>query len=633
MAIASELAGVDAGWLQEIQTGRHLRYGAWLGGRHLGDDDELKVYGEFPTGAPASLPMQHPALDGLGLEWRIGGIAMDGAVELYGRGSIDDITIDRCEQAAFGTTGALRDATARLVGCPDLPRPAMFSIAVHPERGVEALTWFRFAQRMFPDHDGRAHRPRPLVRRRRAPAAAAGAGGRRRRWSLARRAGRCPAGCRRRDQRPGGDPALVSSLVVELLADGGIRLTTLEGKTGLATVPVLRDWLAEARSCWCDRAPARRHHRAGRGARSPRRSAGWRPRSTSHRRSRRRGRSDARRSRRQPTTASPPRSGTCSSGARRRTSGAGARRRTASPCSGGTPTCCVALRDAGTPTPRGLAPPTGAPRRRRAARLRAAVDVVAAGAVRGARRPRRDRWRLRDRPGVPRSSRSSASVRSTSCSATRGARFDGPHVARRRGRHWQGPIDLRTLDALGCTPPGTVRMPLLWVLGQRQAGDRPDVYATSAFDPDQRAALGRHRGPALRPAVRGAWLPVSGLRASCRPPRRPRERHRRPRGRRAPEGPPCRLRSGGSSTTTGSTTWCTPAASRSCTPPPTSASDARRRSRCCRTTTPPIPTSVSASPARCRSRPTSTPIRTWSPCTARARRTARCSWPRSSSRA
>ena len=69
--------------------------------------------------------------------------------------------------------------------------------------------------------------------------------------------------------------------------------------------------------------------------------------------------------------------------------------------------------------------------------------------------------------------------------------FDGPRVARRRGRHWQGPIDLRALDALGYTPPGTVRMPVLWVLGQREAGDRPDVYAKSAFDPEQRAAIAR----------------------------------------------------------------------------------------------------------------------------------------------
>lgn len=67
--------------------------------------------------------------------------------------------------------------------------------------------------------------------------------------------------------------------------------------------------------------------------------------------------------------------------------------------------------------------------------------------------------------------------------------LDGPYVARRRGRRWQGPIDLRTLDALGFTPPGTVRMPLLWMLGQRQAGDRPNVYAKSAFGTEQQAAI------------------------------------------------------------------------------------------------------------------------------------------------
>ena len=87
--------------------------------------------------------------------------------------------------------------------------------------------------------------------------------------------------------------------------------------------------------------------------------------------------------------------------------------------------------------------------------------------------------------------------------------FDGPRIARRRGRRWQGPIDLRTLDALGYTPPGTVRMPVLWVLGQRQAGDRPDVYAKSAFDAEQRAAIAAIEGLRFVPlyAARGFLSP------------------------------------------------------------------------------------------------------------------------------
>ena len=60
-------------------------------------------------------------LDDLDLEWRIGGVAANGTVELYGRGDIDRAAIDRCERAAFGTTGELAAAVARLLGSPELP--------------------------------------------------------------------------------------------------------------------------------------------------------------------------------------------------------------------------------------------------------------------------------------------------------------------------------------------------------------------------------------------------------------------------------------------------------------------------------------------------------------------------------
>jgi hypothetical protein len=87
--------------------------------------------------------------------------------------------------------------------------------------------------------------------------------------------------------------------------------------------------------------------------------------------------------------------------------------------------------------------------------------------------------------------------------------IDGPRVARRRGLHWQGPIDLRRLDALGFTPPGTVRMPILWELGQREAGDRPNVYAKSAFDERQLAAIAAIGGVRFVPlyAARGFLSP------------------------------------------------------------------------------------------------------------------------------
>ena len=153
LAIASRLAGVEAGWLEEIQAGRHLRYGAWLGGRHRGETDELKVYAELPAGVPARPPVRHPALDGLEIEWRIGGVASTGTIELYGRGDIDGPVIDRCERAAFGTTGGLLAAVSRLLGTSELRRPALFSIAIDRDGDVEAVTWFGFAQRLFPGHD------------------------------------------------------------------------------------------------------------------------------------------------------------------------------------------------------------------------------------------------------------------------------------------------------------------------------------------------------------------------------------------------------------------------------------------------------------------------------------------------
>jgi hypothetical protein len=153
LAIACDLAGVEAGWLEKIQAGRHLRYGAWLGGRHHADGDELKVYGEFPTGAPAPLPMHHAALDGLEIQWRIAGVAADGTTELYGRGDIDDAVVDRCERAAFGTTGGLRAVVAGLLGTAEMPRPALLSVAMDPDGGVHTLTWFGFAERLFAGHD------------------------------------------------------------------------------------------------------------------------------------------------------------------------------------------------------------------------------------------------------------------------------------------------------------------------------------------------------------------------------------------------------------------------------------------------------------------------------------------------
>jgi hypothetical protein len=40
-----------------------------------------------------------------------------------------------------------------VLGNGDLPRPALFSVAIDPDGGVEALTWFGFAERLFPGHE------------------------------------------------------------------------------------------------------------------------------------------------------------------------------------------------------------------------------------------------------------------------------------------------------------------------------------------------------------------------------------------------------------------------------------------------------------------------------------------------
>jgi hypothetical protein len=68
---------------------------------------------------------------------------------------------------------------------------------------------------------------------------------------------------------------------------------------------------------------------------------------------------------------------------------------------------------------------------------------------------------------------------------------DGPLVARRRVTKWQGPVDVRRLDGLGYAPPANVRTPALWVLAQRDHGDRPDTFTKRAFTAEQLAALGR----------------------------------------------------------------------------------------------------------------------------------------------
>lgn len=298
-----------------------------------------------------------------------------------------------------------------------------------------------------------------------------------------------------------------TSLAVEVLADGGIRLTNLAGATGLASLRATRDWIAEA-----NRAGVPVHLRGNVTAppaipvaeevrrlassldEEPSEPAPW------------------------PKRYSSIQTAACNGLIEQVTD---LLHRGISPNVGrwgrspyrlamkhGHAEVLAALRDAGVPLPRGLAAPAALPN---AVVLRAYsprwiwwllvpfVALAAAAMADGA-------YALA--PGFVIIPMVGIGAVHLVLGNTRCA-FDGPYVARRRGRRWQGPIDLRRLDALGFTPPGTVRMPVLWMLGQREAGDKPNVYAKSAFDKEQRAAIADIAGLRFVPlyAARGFLSP------------------------------------------------------------------------------------------------------------------------------
>jgi ankyrin repeat protein len=299
----------------------------------------------------------------------------------------------------------------------------------------------------------------------------------------------------------------LTSVVVEVLADGGIRLTNLAGATGLASLRAARDWIAEA-----NRAGAPVHLRGDVTAPSaipvaeevrrlassldeqPSTPAPWPKRYSSFQ-----------------TAAYNGLTEQVNDLLDRGSSpnvGRGGRSPYRLAMQHGHFEVVAALRDAGARRPRGLAAPAALPN---AVVLRAysprwiwwllvpfvalAVVAMADGAYAVA-------------PGfviIPLVAIGAVHLvlGNTKCA------FDGPYVARRRGRRWQGPIDLRALDALGFTPPGTVRMPVLWMLGQREAGDKPNVYARSAFDQEERAAIAAIDGLRFVPlyAARGFLSP------------------------------------------------------------------------------------------------------------------------------
>jgi hypothetical protein len=298
-----------------------------------------------------------------------------------------------------------------------------------------------------------------------------------------------------------------SALVVEVLADGGIRVTTLTGETGLASLPATRDWIAEAQRAGV---PVRLRGQVDAPAAVPvaqevRRLAGSLDESPSQPAPWPKGRSSIQ------TAASNGLLDQVSDLLDRGASpneGRGSRTPYRLAMQRGHTEVMVALRDAGAAVPRGLTPPAVLPD---AVVLRAYSPrwiwwmlvpflALAVGAMIDGAYAIAPAFVIIPLIGI---GAVHLVLGNTRCA------FDGPRVARRRGRRWQGPIDLRALDAVGYTPPGTVRMPVLWVLGQREAGDRPDVYAKSAFDPEQLAAIARIDGVRFVPlyAARGFLSP------------------------------------------------------------------------------------------------------------------------------
>ncbi len=160
LALAARAAGVDVAPWEEVQRGRHLRYGAWLGERRSGGVRRSKVYLELPAGrlAPgpwlgASGDLAHDVGD---VTWRMTGVNDDGSVELYAR--VADLSWDGLGAAArlVGDGGALQDLVGRLVHGPGRPRlglsgPSGLSLVLSPSGAPAALTWFTIAKWVWPD--------------------------------------------------------------------------------------------------------------------------------------------------------------------------------------------------------------------------------------------------------------------------------------------------------------------------------------------------------------------------------------------------------------------------------------------------------------------------------------------------
>ncbi|MFF1819601.1 hypothetical protein ACFVWG_20035 [Kribbella sp. NPDC058245] len=152
--LALKLAGVrlDLARWSELQSGRPLRWGAWLGLRQLDNVQRAKVYLELPSGKVAAGPWSEACTQfaaRLGdLTWRMAGVNDDGSVELYAR--TPELTWPDLTAAAnlIGAEGNLSALVRELIehnrAAP--PRPSGLSLVLDPSGAPVAVTWFAIAK-------------------------------------------------------------------------------------------------------------------------------------------------------------------------------------------------------------------------------------------------------------------------------------------------------------------------------------------------------------------------------------------------------------------------------------------------------------------------------------------------------
>jgi hypothetical protein len=163
LAIAEELAlnltgaQLDLALWSELQAGRPLRWGAWLGLRQLDNVQRAKVYLELPSGKVATGPWSEACTQLAArlnnLTWRMAGVNDDGSVELYAR--TPELTWPDLAAAAnlIGAEGNLsaliRDLIDHNPAAP--PRPSGLSLVLDPSGTPIAVTWFAIAKLIWPN--------------------------------------------------------------------------------------------------------------------------------------------------------------------------------------------------------------------------------------------------------------------------------------------------------------------------------------------------------------------------------------------------------------------------------------------------------------------------------------------------